>query len=178
MRRGGPRAVSAPTAARACRPPRPSRPARSCDATAAITDLDSVLIRSVGALFTEPGRLTVEYLRGDRHRFLPPFRLFLFCNLIYFVAVADFHFTILTTTFRGQIESMFYKDITRRVLVRRYDLAPGASTAGATPGRATSGYQLLWYYATHRVIGEGELWLVLSLLVPFALYAGAAQRVV
>jgi hypothetical protein len=74
------------------------------EASAAITDLDSVLIRSVRALFTEPGRLTVEYLRGNRQRFLPPFRLFLFCNLIYFVAAADFHFTILTTTFRADRE--------------------------------------------------------------------------
>ena len=63
------------------------------EAALAVTDFDSALIASFRSLFARPGELTVEYLHGARHRFLPPFRVFLLCNLLYFVAVDRLHMT-------------------------------------------------------------------------------------
>ena len=106
------------------------------EAASAVTDLDSALIRSIVTVITKPGRLTAAYLAGDRHRYLTPFKVFLFCNLLYFVAVATFHFNVLTTSYRGQVDEMFYKNVTRSVIERRYGIhhvSAAVAAATATP---------------------------------------------
>lgn len=46
--------------------------------------LDGRIARSLPALLFRPGRMTRDYLDGKRARFVPPFRLFLLCSLIFF----------------------------------------------------------------------------------------------
>jgi hypothetical protein len=100
------------------------------EAAAALTDFDSSLVGSFRALLARPGELTRAYLDGERHRFLPPFRVFLFCNILYFLAVAQFHTTVLTAPLRVQMDEMVYKQATRAILVKRYPaLAQGATRA-------------------------------------------------
>jgi Protein of unknown function (DUF3667) len=101
------------------------------EAAAAITDLDSALISSFRALLFRPGQLTAAYFRGERHRYLPPFRVFLLCNLLYFVVVAQFGITVLTAPLEVQLDAMTYRSASRAIMVKRYP----ALVQTATPGQ-------------------------------------------
>jgi len=52
---------------------------------------DSKIIRSVKPLFAEPGRLTLEYIQGKRIQYIPPFRLFIFLSIIFFLLMEWFN---------------------------------------------------------------------------------------
>jgi hypothetical protein len=60
---------------------------------------------------TKPGELTREYLWGSRTRFLAPIKLFLLCNLIYFVAAAQFGIGVLTVPLKVQTSQMTYQGV-------------------------------------------------------------------
>jgi len=47
--------------------------------------LDNRFLKSFGYLFGYPGRMTSEFLAGQRKKFVPPITLFLFVNLIFFL---------------------------------------------------------------------------------------------
>ena len=49
--------------------------------------LDSRVARTVTRLIFSPGRLTRAYFDGQRVRYMPPFRLFLVCSLLFFASV-------------------------------------------------------------------------------------------
>jgi hypothetical protein len=89
---------------------------------AAITDIDSVFIGTFRTLLARPGRLSTEYLHGDRHRYLQPFRVFLLCNVVYFLFATQYGSTVLTTSLRGQVGEMMYRSVTRPVLEQRYHI--------------------------------------------------------
>lgn len=48
-------------------------------------NMDSRIWRSLLPLALQPGRLTLEYLRGRRMHYLPPFRLYLILSVIFFL---------------------------------------------------------------------------------------------
>lgn len=48
------------------------------------TNVDSKLLRSFRALFSQPGLLTVAYLQGRRRAFIGPVPLFLIANVVFF----------------------------------------------------------------------------------------------
>jgi hypothetical protein len=48
------------------------------------TNVDSKLLRSFRALFSQPGFLTVAYLQGRRRAFIGPVPLFLIANVVFF----------------------------------------------------------------------------------------------
>jgi hypothetical protein len=156
------------------------------EAASAVTDLDSALIRSLGALIARPGRLTAAYLGGDRHRYLTPFRVFLFCNLLYFVAASAFHINILTTSYRGHVDEMFYNRITRSVVEHRYGIRhvpPSAerdSTArpAIAPDRREASLEARFNGATEGV-GKVSVALLIPLfaLLLTILYAGTNHYV-
>lgn len=47
--------------------------------------IDGRLARTVPDLLLRPGRMTRAYLAGQRARFIPPFRLYVFASLVFFV---------------------------------------------------------------------------------------------
>lgn len=55
------------------------------DVVGDVFELDSRLWRTLLPLLFRPGRLTVEYLRGRRVHYTPPFRLYLVTSLIFFL---------------------------------------------------------------------------------------------
>lgn len=55
------------------------------DAVGDLFELDSRLWRTIIPLVLRPGRLTHEYLRGRRVRFMPPFRSYLVLSLVFFL---------------------------------------------------------------------------------------------
>jgi hypothetical protein len=99
------------------------------EAALAVTDFDSALIATFRSLVTRPGQLTVEYLYGARHRYLPPFRVFLLCNLLYFVAVDRLHISVLTAPLDVQADEMMYRNTSRAILAKRYPLMTDRSPA-------------------------------------------------
>lgn len=46
---------------------------------------DSKIFRSIQPLFSKPGLLTLEYLKGKRVKYIPPLRLFIFTSIIFFL---------------------------------------------------------------------------------------------
>jgi len=52
-----------------------------------ILDVDSRLIQSIKYLFTKPGFLTAEYVKGRRVSYLPPLRLYLVASVVFFLSM-------------------------------------------------------------------------------------------
>lgn len=55
------------------------------DAVVDLFELDSRLWRTLIPLVLRPGRLTYDYLRGRRVRFMPPFRMYLVLSIVFFL---------------------------------------------------------------------------------------------
>ena len=55
------------------------------DAFGDLFELDSRLWRTLIPLAVRPGRLTRDYLRGRRARFMPPFRMYIVMSLLFFL---------------------------------------------------------------------------------------------
>ena len=89
------------------------------EAFVAMTDVDSAFIATFRWLVTRPGALTVEYLHGNRARFMAPFRLFLLCNVIYFVVVAEYGVGVFTAPLSVQTDRMGYRAVTRMIVAKR-----------------------------------------------------------
>lgn len=58
------------------------------EASEFLTDLDSRLWRTLGMLLFRPGKLTLDYLRGRRARYIPPLKLFIVFSLLFFFLLA------------------------------------------------------------------------------------------
>lgn len=58
-------------------------------AIGAITNLDSKIFRTLKALFFQPGKLSVEYVRGLRVPYMKPFQIFLIANLFFFIFLSE-----------------------------------------------------------------------------------------
>lgn len=54
------------------------------DAGELVASLDSRMWRTLGRLMFRPGRLTLDYLRGRRARYVPPMRLFIASSIVFF----------------------------------------------------------------------------------------------
>lgn len=80
---------------------------------------DSKIFRSFALLFTKPGFLTAEYLRGCRKRYLHPFQLFFVANLIYFVVQPYTGVSGLRTTLDIQVKMMPYRNFASRLVAHR-----------------------------------------------------------
>ena len=52
-----------------------------------VFSLDGRLVRTLPMLMLRPGRLTRNYLDGQRARYVPPFRMFLLASLVFFLTV-------------------------------------------------------------------------------------------
>lgn len=57
------------------------------DALRTVFELDGRWLHSFTGLFVRPGRMTLEYVRGRRARYLPPLRLYIVISLLYFLVV-------------------------------------------------------------------------------------------
>jgi thiamine biosynthesis protein ThiS len=80
---------------------------------------DSKIFGSFRLLFTRPGFLTSEYLRGCRKPYLHPFQLFFIANLIYFLLLPYTGWSGLRTTLAIQTHMMSYKHLASRMVADR-----------------------------------------------------------
>lgn len=86
------------------------------ESVSTLTDVDSTLLRTFGALVGRPGRLTAEYLAGRRTRYLRPVQVFLLCNVLYFFLQPLAGFNPLTLALEGHVRSLFYSDLARSMV--------------------------------------------------------------
>jgi thiamine biosynthesis protein ThiS len=80
---------------------------------------DSKIFQSFRMLFTRPGFLTAEYVRGRRRPYLHPFQLFFVCNVIYFLLQPLTTWSGLRTTLVIHTHAMNYSELATRMLQHR-----------------------------------------------------------
>ena len=80
---------------------------------------DSKIFRTCRLLFTKPGFLTSEYLRGCRRPYLHPFQVFFVANLVYFLLQPYMGWTGLRTTLDVQMHMMSYSALSSRLVAER-----------------------------------------------------------
>lgn len=80
----------------------------AAEAFESLTDVDGRLWRSVRTLFNSPGELTVRYMAGERVRWVPPLRLFLLLNIVFFLLAPRFHIRIFDTPLNVQMGMQWY----------------------------------------------------------------------
>ncbi|HEY0996004.1 MAG TPA: DUF3667 domain-containing protein [Gemmatimonadaceae bacterium] len=78
------------------------------EAFESLSDVDGRLLRSLRTLFNRPGELTVRYMRGERVRWVPPLRLFLLMNIVFFVLAHRFHIRVFDTPLHVQMTMQWY----------------------------------------------------------------------
>lgn len=75
---------------------------------AAITLVESKVLRSVWLVVSKPGHLSSEYLRGRRVRYMKPLQLFIFLNVVYYFSLTLFSATTFTTPLATQLHMNNY----------------------------------------------------------------------
>jgi hypothetical protein len=70
-----------------------------------LLDVDSRVLRSLKLLFTKPGFLTSEYVRGRRVRYIPPVRIYLVASVLFFLSLT------LNTLLPSFQNNEFFKEI-------------------------------------------------------------------
>jgi thiamine biosynthesis protein ThiS len=80
---------------------------------------DSKIFRSFRLLFTRPGFLTSEYLRGCRKPYLHPFQLFFVANLVYFILQPLTTWSGLKAWLNVQTHMMSYSSLAARLVAHR-----------------------------------------------------------
>ena len=71
-----------------------------------LLDVDSRVLRSLRLLFTKPGFLTSEYVKGRRVSYLPPVRLYLIASVLFFLSLT------LSTLVPNVQNNEFFKELT------------------------------------------------------------------
>ena len=74
------------------------------EAFGAVTNLDLKLLKTFRQLLKNPGTLTKKYVSGQHVSFLKPFQIFLICNIIFFIFLAN------TDLFRTPSKWFFTQD--------------------------------------------------------------------
>ena len=71
----------------------------------ALTSIDGKLLRTVRELLSHPGALTVVHAKGRRMKYLAPFPLFLFFNVVFFALQSLTH----TNVFSSSLDSHLHQ---------------------------------------------------------------------
>lgn len=113
-----------PAAPPAASPPPPHQPDYSLrgyvlEAMHVLTDIDSRLVSSFRSLVTRPGALAVAYFSAARERYLRPLRIFLYCNVIYFLAQPFTNYNTLTSPLQVHLYALPYSRWVRPMVIRR-----------------------------------------------------------
>lgn len=115
------------------------------DAFGDLFELDSRLWQTLLPLMFRPGRLTRDYLRGRRARFMPPFRTYLVLSVVFFLVAffdTERHFGFLLEPSDAPVpaaeEAAAAAEIRRQVLddlAREGIIVDGRTPAAADPGQ-------------------------------------------
>jgi hypothetical protein len=89
------------------------------EGVSAVSDLDSSLLRSLASLLVRPGLLTCEYVHGSRRRYLPPLKLFVVCNVVFFFLESVTHSSVLTTPLYVYLHFQPFRDVVSGLVAER-----------------------------------------------------------
>lgn len=84
-----------------------------------LTDTDSRLWRTTRALVAQPGVLTRDWAEGRRRIRVPPLRLFLIANVVYFLSQSLTGFNAYTTPLSVHLNRSIHEDIARGMVRSR-----------------------------------------------------------
>ena len=85
----------------------------------ALTDVDGRLLRSLRALVTRPGLLTVAYAEGRRKPFIGPVSLFLTTNVLFFAIEAIVGGTVFAAPLQGHLQTQPWSGIAGPLVAAR-----------------------------------------------------------
>ena len=83
------------------------------------TAVDGKLMRSFQCLLQRPGMLSVAYLRGQRLLYTPPFRIFLFANMLFFAMQSLTRTSIVSETLESHLHEQDWSAIAQRLVAGR-----------------------------------------------------------
>lgn len=87
---------------------------------AAVTLLESKVLRSVWQVASQPGHLSSEYFLGRRVRYIKPLQLFIFLNVVYYFSITLFSATTFTTPLATQLHmNNYYPAYANRAVDRK-----------------------------------------------------------
>lgn len=89
------------------------------DAGHSLTDADSRLWRSLRALVVDPARLTRDWAAGRRRPWIPPLRLFLLINVVYFLSQSLTGFNTFTTPLEVHLTGLPHAEVARDLVRTR-----------------------------------------------------------
>lgn len=89
------------------------------DAVRSVTDADSRLWRTLRTLVVDPARLTRDWAAGRRRPWIPPLRLFLLINVLYFLSQSLTGFHTFTTPLELHVTGMPHADVARDLVRAR-----------------------------------------------------------
>lgn len=98
----------------------------------AFSSLDTKVARSLRALITQPGALTVAFVEGWRKPFLGPFPLFLACNALFFALQSLSKINVFSSTLASHLYEQDWAPVAQR-LVARHLAARHTTLAAYTP---------------------------------------------
>jgi hypothetical protein len=84
-----------------------------------VTELDGRTWRTFRALLFQPGVLARDFLAGHRKRQFGPVKVFLICNLVYFLAQPLTLFAPFTSTLRIQTTARLWSGMAREIVGRK-----------------------------------------------------------
>ncbi|HEY6618333.1 MAG TPA: DUF3667 domain-containing protein [Steroidobacteraceae bacterium] len=77
---------------------------------------DSRIPRTLKALLLQPGRITHAWANGERRRWMTPFQLFLFLNVIFYLAQSVSGINVLFTPLDTHLHNTFYGPLARTLI--------------------------------------------------------------
>jgi hypothetical protein len=85
----------------------------------AFSPVDGRIARTLWALVRRPGELTVAYMRGERLPYVPPLRLFLLVNVLFFLHASVMHTHALDTPLRVHMHETEHARIATRLVTQK-----------------------------------------------------------
>jgi hypothetical protein len=89
------------------------------ESVAAVSDLDSTLLRTLAALIGRPGELTAAYFGGERRRYLAPLKVFFVCNVVFFFVQSVTHMSMLSSTLHVYLHYDPFQGVARGIVQHR-----------------------------------------------------------
>jgi hypothetical protein len=88
-----------------------------------LSSLDSRLLRSLRALMTRPGVITLAYVSGPRKPYIGPFQLFLIVNVVFFAVQSFGGSTMFSTSLHSHMHDQDWSELARGLVSQKLQAA-------------------------------------------------------
>jgi hypothetical protein len=87
----------------------------------AFSSIDGRVLRSFRCLITQPGTLTVAWMRGKRIPYVGPFQLFLIANVLFFALQSTTHTNIFSSPLGSHLNGQDWSELARELVARHLE---------------------------------------------------------